>query len=52
MTATMPASKISARILYHVANGMTLPSAIDAVLGAGTYSAIVTEVYAALRKEG
>lgn len=42
---------ISARILFHVANGMTLDAAIDAVLGAGTYRALADEIHASLRKE-
>lgn len=41
--------KISARILANVAAGMDLPTAIDAVLGAGEYEAFVSSLYAALR---
>jgi hypothetical protein len=45
-------AKISARILFHVANGMTLDAAVDAVLGAGSYVKLAGELFDALRKEG
>jgi hypothetical protein len=38
-------AKISALILANLAAGMTLPQAIDAVLGAGTYERTAGEVY-------
>jgi len=41
--------KISARILKHVAAGMTLAQAIDAVLGAGAHAKLVSDLYEALR---
>lgn len=40
---------ISQMILKKVAAGMTLQQAIDAVLGAGRYDAIVADVYETLR---
>lgn len=40
---------ISAAILAHVAAGLTIGQAIDAVLGVGTYDQIVTELYNELR---
>lgn len=43
---------ISARILFHVANGMTLEAAINSVLGAAQYKTLVNEIYTALRSEG
>lgn len=43
-------AEISRRILEKVAQGMTLPEAFDAVLGAGRYEAMAGEVYDALRK--
>jgi hypothetical protein len=49
MNATTTNAKISARILYHIANGLTVAAAIDAVLGAGQYEAIVSDLYDALR---
>jgi len=44
-------TEISRRILAKVADGMTLPQALDAVLGAGQYDAIVSDLYHALRGE-
>jgi hypothetical protein len=41
--------KISARILEHVAAGMTLAQAIDAVLGAGAHARLAGDLYEALR---
>lgn len=41
---------ISARILAHVAAGLTLPEAMDEVLGAGTFAEIAGTVYETLRK--
>lgn len=49
MTAS---AKISARILAAMANGATLPQAIDAVLGAGTFATVADDVYDTLRAEG
>ena len=40
---------ISAKILAHVAEGKTVGEAIDAVLGAGTYAAIKSDLYYSLR---
>lgn len=40
---------ISARILAHVANGMQLKEAFDAVLGEGAYMKMAAEVWAAAR---
>lgn len=42
-------AKISARILAAMDTGLSLPEAVDAVLGAGTYDAIVTDTYNALK---
>jgi hypothetical protein len=42
-------TKISARILVLMQTGMTLPQAIDAVLGAGTYLKLAGDLYDALR---
>jgi hypothetical protein len=42
-------AEISRRILAKVSEGMTLPAAIDAVLGAGRYDAIVSDTYDKLR---
>jgi hypothetical protein len=42
-------AKISAAILLNLKNGMSLPEAMDAVLGAGTYTKVVGELYDALR---
>ena len=41
---------ISLRIITLQQNGMTLPEAFDAVLGAGSYDKMVTELYEELRK--
>ncbi len=43
---------ISARILTHLAAGMTMKDAVDTVLGAGQHDALVSDLYNALRKEG
>lgn len=40
---------ISARIIALVAGGMTVPAAVDAVLGAGTFAKLASELYDALR---
>jgi len=37
--------KISARILVLVQSGMTLPAAFDAVLGAGAYARLASELH-------
>lgn len=42
-------SAISVRILALIIDGATLSEAIDAVLGAGTYSGIVSDLYDAIR---
>lgn len=42
-------AKISALILAEIRAGRTLPEAIDAVLGTGTYQKIAGDVYDALR---
>ena len=42
-------AEISRRILAHVAAGMTLKAAFDAVLGEGRFDTMVGEVYDALR---
>lgn len=49
MTAS---AKISARILAAVNNGATLPEAIDAVLGVGSYEKLAGEIYDALQVQG
>ncbi len=41
---------ISAKILANMNNGMTLPEAFDAVMGAGAYMNLAGEVYSELRK--
>ncbi len=41
--------KITARILALVAAGMDIAAAVDAVLGAGTYAKIASDVYDGLR---
>ena len=40
---------ISARILALVATGKDIRTAVDAVLGAGTYSKMASELYDSLR---
>lgn len=40
---------ISAKIAAHLAAGMTIQQAFDAVLGAGAYARVAREVYDALR---
>lgn len=42
---------ISARILFLVQSGKTLPEAVDAVLGAGTYAKLAGDVFEALRAQ-
>ncbi len=49
MSAT---ATISARILFHVSQGMTINQAVDAVLGAGTYATFASDIYSTLRSEG
>lgn len=41
-------AKISARILFYVNCGMSLPEAFDKVLGAGSYVKMAGELHAAL----
>lgn len=43
-------SRISARIVALVATGMTLPAAMDAVLGAGAYDQLAGDLWQALRQ--
>lgn len=43
-------AKISARIIAAMNAGKSLPEAVDAVLGAGTYEAIATDTYNALKE--
>lgn len=45
----MKNAAISARIMQLVASGAPLQDAIDAVLGAGTYAQLVSDLYDALR---
>lgn len=51
MDATRDAknAEISRRILAKVAEGFSLPEAIDAVLGAGAYANLAGAVYEGLR---
>jgi len=42
-------AKISAAIIAHRAAGKSLPEAVDAVLGAGTYAALAGNLYDAIR---
>ena len=49
MNSTLTNAKCSARILALRAAGKSLPEAIDSVLGAGTYAALVSDVYGTLR---
>lgn len=52
MNATEPTTKnaaISAAVLARRAQGATLPEAMDAVLGAGTYAKLAGAVYDSLR---
>jgi hypothetical protein len=46
MTAS---AKISARILLAIQNGATIEQAMNEVLGAGSYEALVSDLYDALR---
>lgn len=41
---------ISLAILDQLNAGRSLPEAVDAVLGAGTFAAVASEVYEALRQ--
>lgn len=50
MNATEKIAAISRLILSKVAAGMTLPEAVDAVLGVGRFAEIAGDVYDALRK--
>ena len=43
-------SEISATILKLVDYGVTLPTALDLVLGEGTYEGLVDDLYKALRE--
>lgn len=49
MTTAEKNALISAQILAQMNNGKTIAEAVDAVLGAGRYDAIVTDLYHALR---
>jgi len=42
---------VSARILAHIASGMSVREAFDAVIGAGAFEKMAGEVYDALRAE-
>ena len=42
-------AEISRRILNLVASGVELRAAIDAVLGAGTFASVASDLYDALR---
>lgn len=51
-TATTTAAlnaKISEAIITGVRQGMTLPQAINAVLGEGSYESLASDIYDALR---
>lgn len=50
MNAADKNAAISRLILTKIAEGMTLAAAIDAVLGAGRYDSIVSDVYETLSK--
>ena len=43
------AGEISARILTLVATGLDIRAAFDAILGAGTWDAMIDDLYEALR---
>lgn len=43
-------AKVAARIAQLRAEGMPLPAALDAVLGAGSYDAFVSDLYDRLRE--
>lgn len=50
MSKTMTKDQvITARLLAHVANGMTIDRAYDAVFGAGAYLKLAGEIYDELR---
>ena len=42
---------ISSRIAALIANGYSIPQAIDAVMGAGTYARIASDVWDALNAQ-
>ncbi len=44
-------AQISQRILNETKNGKELPEAYDAVMGAGSYDKLASDIYEALRKE-
>lgn len=48
-TNTLPPATISARICLLRSAGHTIESAVDAVLGAGTYAVMVEDLYEILR---
>lgn len=48
-TRTAKNAEISRRILAKVAEGLSLPEAFDAVLGAGAYERLAGDVYETLR---
>lgn len=53
MTTAQKHAAISTMILAKVAEGMDIADAMDAVMGAGSYKAMVSRVYHALRaKQG
>lgn len=51
MTTAEKNAKISAMILARLAAGQSLAASMDAVLGAGTYEKVVSDVYDSLREE-
>jgi hypothetical protein len=51
MTTAEKNALISLQILANVQGGKSLKEAIDAVLGAGRYDAIVSDLYDALRAQ-
>lgn len=42
-------ANISARIVFLLSQGMDVAAAVDAVLGAGTYEKLASDLYDALR---
>jgi hypothetical protein len=46
---TLQVARVAARVHAELAKGMSVPDAIDAVLGAGTFAVIAGELYDDLR---
>ena len=46
---TTPEIKVAARIAALLADGKPMPEAFDTVLGAGSYAALASDLYDALR---